>query len=415
MRATPDVDTRFTHATQALLANPFIDRSHDAWADVVVERDELRVYFDELCGWLLNVDVRAGFARLYKRRRPDPTRPLLRVNDTAMTSEGYALLMVCAAELITRPTTSLSDLARNLEVAAIADSTLPSFDPTVHRHRLAFVDAVRWLEAASLVRITAGNVDGYADGESEAVIVADPLRFSQMLASSTPPSRIRATDTGGWIDALCDEPRYQESSSGQGADRAVRLHARHMLARELIDDPALHTTDHDGHVLRYLTSGEGRARLVEGARRAGYVVELSADCIVAVDTGRTTTDRVFGASDTVTQVAAALLAHLSPERRPGSSTLDELEVITAQLLADDTKWAVTYQRRDGAVVLTAAALDVLIAFDLVTIVQDGGTTTITTRPSAGRYSVHITDNRSVNDADAPSAGLASGTEPGSHL
>jgi uncharacterized protein (TIGR02678 family) len=395
-----DTEDRFARAAQALLGAPLLDRSHDAWADIVIERDELRSFFDEMCGWALTVDPRGGFARLYKRRTPDATRPLVRSSGKPMTATGYALVMMCAAELITRPTTSLSDLAENLEVAATADSTLPRFDATVHAHRLAFVDAVRWLSDAALVTITAGNVDGFVDDSAEAVIVADPARFAQLLASATPPSRIEATDTDSWVAALSDEPRYRDTSQGVGDDRAVRRHARHMLARELLDDPALHHDDHTGHVAQYLASSTGRNRLVDAARRAGFTVEVGADCVVAVAPNRHGTDRLFGGVDIITQVAAVLLAQLCPDRVPSSLTVDACESTVAGLLADDPGWAASYQQPGGAALLTRSAIDTLIAFDLARRVEADGTPAVAATASAARFTISIADRRRADDTDA---------------
>lgn len=437
-RARSDAEARFAAAAQALLMTPLLDRTHPAWPDIVVERRELRDWFEELCGWNLHVDARGGVARLYKRRTPDPTRPLRRANNTPMRRDGYAILMLCAAELISRPTTTLGDLADNIAVASTSDSTLPSFDPTQQRDRHHFVDAVRWLADNGLITITAGNLDRFADGEGEAVISADPSRFALLLASTTPPSRIQASTTDEWIAALCEEPRYREAAHGEGDEEAVRRHARHQLGRALLDDPVLHPDRLAPHVQRYLSSGAGRDWVLTRVRRAGFRIEESSDSVVAVDPSGEATDRSFGRSvDTITQVAVVLLAELCPQRRPRSLPVAELEATVDALLAEDPRWAAAYQKPDGAATLTQEALETLVAFGLVELHETeppddceparapggdvpGAAAVVTARPVAARFDLTVLDNRRVGDhatdLDEPgeldAAGISSGEANG---
>lgn len=404
-----DGGARFADAARALLATPLLDRTHPHWGDVVASRDELRSFFEGACGWNVHVDARGGFARLYKRRRPDRTRPLLRSNGTPMRKEGYALLMLCAAELITRPTTTLGDLAANLEAAALADGSLTAFDQTRRRDRHHFVDAVRWLEDNLLIRVTAGNLQGYADGDGDAVIAADPARFAQLLASTTPPSRIEARSTEEWVAALSEEPRYGAVAGGAGDDRKVRDHARHQLGRMLLDDPVLHTAQLDGHVERYLSSSTGRMVLLKAARRAGFVVEEAADCLVAVDPSASASDRTFGrAADTVTQVAVVLLSQLCPHRTPHTAPFEQLEATVSALLADDEQWAMAYQTSAGARALTSEAVAALEAFGLVRVRRSGDGQAVVALPAASRFLPVVTDRRGHITADGDLGDVSEG-------
>lgn len=404
-------DEEFAWAARALLATPFITRGADVWPAIVARSAELGDYFEETCGWTLNVDARRGTARLYKRHRtPDPTRPLLRDNGTAMRRGGYAIVALVAAELVSRPATTVGDLADNLAAASLADTTLPAFDPTVHAHRLQFVDALRRFVAGGFAQITAGDLDRYRGGTGDAVIVADPARFSELLATATPPSRITATTTGEWVDALATEPRYQLVTEGRGDVDAVNRHARHQLGRRLLDDPCVDVESLDDEARRYLASISGRAVLRTAVERAGFILEEASDVLVAVDPTGEATDRTFGRTvDTVTQVAVAVLDDLKPNR----DTVDPVPVATveafvADLLADDTEWAAAYQKPDGAHLLTREALDVLTAFDLVTIEPapappedvDGGATpglVVRPAPSAGRFVTTVIDSRTPTE------------------
>lgn len=413
------LDEEFAFAARSLLAQPFLTRGDDAWPAVVAQRLALIEHFEDICGWALDVDLRRGTARLHKRRcAPDPTRPLRRENGTPMRRGGYALLALAAAELVSRPTTMVGDLADNLRTASLADTSLPPFDPTVHQHRLLFVDALRWFVTNGFAQITAGDLDRVAGGTGDAVIVADPSRFSQLLSASTPPSRVIATTTDAWVTELSAEPRYQSVLEGRAEPDAVNRHARHQLGRRLLDDPCVHVDDLDADTRHYLGSTTGRGLLRSAVQRSGFILEESSDLLVAADPTTEATDRTFGrTTDTITQVAIAILDELTPNRDSRHAvTVEHLEAFVTDLLADDVQWAASYQKPGGAQSLAREALDTLIAFQLVLVTEapvrpevtaltDGaapGHTAATTlrqvrpTPSAGRFVITVVDSRHLD-------------------
>lgn len=411
------VDEEFAWAARALLAQPFITRGSDVWPAIVAHGAALTDYFEDTCGWTLSIDTRRGSARLHKRHAtPDPTRPLRRDNGTPMRQAGYAILALVASELVSRPTTTVGDLADNLTAASRADTTLPAFDVTVHAHRLAVTAALNWFVTSGFAQITAGDLDRYRAGTGDAVVVADPSRFSELLATATPPSRVTASTTEEWVEALATEPRYQLVADGRGDTDAVNRHARHQIGRRLLDDPCVDILSLDDDAQRYLASITGRAVLRSAVERAGFILEESSDILVAVDPTGEATDRTFGRTvDTVTQVAVAVLDEIKPNRDTTDPVpVEDIETFVTALLADDEGWATSYQKPGGAHLLAREALDVLAAFALITIEDDSPTgappvggdqpapavRTVRPAPSAGRFVTTVIDSRSPTE-DTP--------------
>jgi uncharacterized protein (TIGR02678 family) len=388
-------DTSFADAVRAFLRRPLLDRSSPAWSAIVTNRTALIEYFEENCGWTLHVDTRLGLARLHKRCAPDATRPLNRVGDkpnNPMRPDGYAVLMLTAAELVTRPVTTIGSLADNLAAASLTDPTLPPFDTGVATHRRQLVDAIAWFVSHNLLEVTAGNLDDYQERSGDAVLVADPTRFGRLLSSATPPSRLQAGDD--WIAALAHEPRYDSVAEGRADAEAENRYARHTIGRRLLDNPALLTADLDEIQARYLTQGGGFAALRRAVGRAGLDLEANSDCVVAVDETTESTDRTFGRSaDTVTQVAVAIIDLLCPNRDGTTAPIEDVVDLVAMLLAEDTGWAVAYQNDGGAQRLTDSALQLLAGFGLARFDDDNNPTGVTATPAAGRFVTTVNDCR----------------------
>lgn len=388
-------ETSFADAVRALLRRPLLDRSSPAWSAIVTNRTALIEYFEENCGWTLHVDTRLGLARLHKRCAPDATRPLNRIGDkqnNPMRRDGYAVLMLTAAELVTRPVTTIGSLADNLAAASLTDPTLPAFDTGIAAHRRQLVDAIAWFVSQDLLEVTAGSLDDYQDRSGDAVLVADPTRFGRLLSSATPPSRLQADDD--WIAELAHEPRYDAVTEGRADAEAENRYARHTIGRRLLDDPALLTDDLDEIQARYLTQGGGFAALRRAVGRAGLDLEANSDCMVAVDETTESTDRTFGRrADTVTQVAVAIVDLLCPNRVGTTAAIADVTEVVAMLLADDMAWAVAYQNEGGAQRLTDRALHLLAGFCLVQFDDNNNPIDVTATPVAGRFVTTVNDCR----------------------
>lgn len=382
-------------AIRALLARPLLtrERDEDTFRQVVAHRTDLVDWFDQTCGWPLTVDVPGGTARLVKRRQdPDATRPARRPTDgRPFDRMRYVLAMTVCAELVTRPHTTIGDLADAVAVVTAGEQALPAFDAGDRRHRGAFVDVLRWLDDAGVLAVTAGDLDRFSGERHDAVLQADTKRLAGMLASATPPSRAAAATTEEWVAALTAEPRYGDVTSPDVASEQRNRWGRHQVVRALLDDPAVDLDDLDDAARAYLDTPTGRTVVADAVAAAGLTLERHADVLVAVDESRTATDATFGdGSAIVSQVAATLLdALVGDERRPRATSMAALTATVAGLLADDPGWARTYQDDGGARSLAAAAVDTLVAFGLAT--RDGDR--VAGRPAAARYAVTVTDAR----------------------
>ena len=413
---TQQADER-AQAIRTLLAHPMTTRERDpeAFRLVAVHRAALADWFDTTCGWTLHVDLGGGTARLVKRRAEvAPPRPATRPSDRqAFDQTRYILLMAVSGELVARPHTTISELADALAHACAADEVLPTFDAANLAHRRAFADVLLWLIDHGYATITAGALEQYASQGRDAVLEADVPRLATIPASVRPPSRIDADGTDSWLAALRTEPRY---GSDDASDEQRNLHARHTIARAVLDDPALDVDTLDERVVRWLSSPAGGRVTARAVASAGLRLERHTDVLVAVDETRTATDTTFAErSSTRTQAAAVLLAALLHEnRRPKVRSRKELEQLTAGLLDADEGWAKEYQKPAGAQRLAADALDELVAFGLVRLEGD----TVHPRPAASRFAIEITDCRRSSAAAALSettSGSASSGGPGTRL
>lgn len=399
-------------AVRRLLARPLVTREADAdvFRLVATHRGWLVAWFDRTCGWPLHVDLHGGTARLVKRRHaPDATRPARRPTDQRpFDVPRYVLALLVAAELVARPHTSIGDLADAVAVVAASDDALPDFDAGDHRHRNAFVDVLRWLVDQGMVRVTAGDLERVGQGGGDAVLEADVGRLAQLPSSTTPPSRITASDTAGWIAALTDEPRYGDPLDADADPERRNRWGRHQVLRAVLDDPAADVADLDEYTVRYLSTPTGRQVVADAAADAGLILERHADVLVAVDASRQAGDRTFAErASTVAQAVGVLLAELvDADRRPRAVSLAHLEAVTARLLAADPGWARAYQDETGARRLAREAVDELVAFGLARAEGDR----VQARPAAARYAVEVVDSRTAPGPAAPADDIAATTD-----
>lgn len=383
---------------RALLATPLLtrERDPDTFALVAVHRSWLITWFDERCGWPLTVDLHGGFARLVKRRASgDPTRGAQRPADGQPFDRlRYVLLYSVAAELVARPHTTIADLADTLQVVSASDPALPAFDPTEHRHRLAYTDVLRWLLAHGFARLTAGDLDRYGREGHDAVLEADVTRLALLPATARSPSHLDVdpSDHAAFVAALAAEPRYGSSDERVADDDLRSRWARHTVLRATLDDPAVHRDRLPPAADAYLDTLTGRRVVQQAVADAGMQLERHAEVVLAIDPRRHATDTTFGdRSSTVAQVAAVLLSELCTT--DDSVPRSRLEDRCRQLLDGDPGWATTYQDDTGHRRLTAAAVDTLVAFHLAVVTGEQ----VTPTPAAHRFRVEVVDARTGAD------------------
>lgn len=387
-------------AIRHLLATPWLDiTASPAPTRLAIRHAEWLIeWFENVCGWRLEVDAPAGFARLYKRSaNPDSSRPLRRPRGerAPFDRRRYRLLCLVCAVLERHPVTTIGLLADGLRAEAALDTTL-------RRERAAIVDVLHVLRGWGVIAWRAGDVDAWLDDEtSNAILQADSHRLHSLLASAITPGRIDAAlagDTTEAIVALLAEPRYGDAPDDPAATPdAQRLRfTRHALARRTLDDPVVHLEDESRTTVDYLENPAGRRWLREHVEAAGFALEERREGLLAIDPDAIATDLRFpGPSGTAAQVALMLIDALSgtapidaartrASRTLGTLSAPELDRFIASRLQRHTGWARMHREGEGPRHLVREAVDLLRRFDLVRTDEDGR---VHARPALARYRV----------------------------
>jgi len=396
---------------RALLATPLLTaRTSPEDFDLVRRRKVALIrWFDYYCGWPLAVEPRLGYARLSKRRRSDDhTRPArrLRTGRAPFDRRRYTLLCVAAAELLNVPVTTIGLLADRITRATAVDPVLDTFDTASRAERMAFVDALRLLERYGAVETVDGATESFVSAaEAKVLYKVDPALLMRLLSSPVGMSQLAvpAHEIPSRFDELLSRITRERRYGPAGEDDAVpvsdvqrNLRLRHGLFRRLVDDPVVHLEDLTEAERGYLASPTGRRLLRRAAEEAGLHLEERADGILLVDPERLSTDRTFPDDANSASVAALLLLD-TVTASPAPPTREHLIARTEDVLRGNPRWARAHQDEGGARRLTAAALDVLTSFDLVTVV--GGI--VRPRPVAHRYRVTGTRTTAPQEAGAP--------------
>ena len=398
-------------AARHLLRQPWLTRDDDpdVFAQVVMHRGWLADQFEQFCGWPLHVDVASGTARLMKRPAGlDPSRPLRRASDgRPFDRRRLALLATVCAELISRPTQTIADLADTVEELH-ADPELVDFDSGRRPHRLALVDVLLWLMDLRILSDPIGELVDYVDDQLDAVLSADQTRLAMVLSTARPPARLptgAAASTEQVVEWLTAEPRH--GRWGPRGDRPVdvpaeesrpesdarNLYARHMLARRLLDDPAVELDTVHPAVARYAASPQGRRRTADIADFLDFTVEHHADVLLMIDeAGEATDSAPFDRPAAhVAQAGAAVLAGVLDGT---VVTRHDAEGVVRRLLEADPGWAKGQQGRPQA--FTDEVLDALAQDWLVRVDGDR----VVARPAAHRLRITVRDRRETPDTRA---------------
>ncbi len=404
--ATTELDAHVhAAAIRALLRTPVLRRADDeeSFREIATRRTALSTWFRDNLGWTLAVDIRAGVARLHKRSSaPDPRRGILtrRSNPRPFDRARYQLLVLTCAQMLRRPHSTLGNLADAIARACNCSDALYPLDATKQADRRAFVDVLLWLIEAGAVRVTAGEVEGYAGSrEIDAVLRADTTLLPLLLSSDTPPSRLDLDDhtkgADAWVEQLCAEPRYGTAPTDpQGTDRVLRNRwARHTALRALLDDPVVDLESLHPAVRAYLATPAGRDKALATAEEAGFVVERHADVWLAIDPSGESSPARFspsGRGSKVQQTAALVLRALVStdergQRRAATRSRSALGAVVDDALRQNPGWAKTARAEGGPKALCSAALDLLEEFGLVRSEGEH----VVARPAAARFEVEI--------------------------
>jgi uncharacterized protein (TIGR02678 family) len=424
-----------------LLVHPLITvRTRPEDFDLVRRRRHaIAGWFGQHCGWRLQVEPLAGYARLDKvRAEPDPSRPArrLRSSRAPFDRRRYTLLCVLAAELLAGPVTTIGLLADRVVQATAADAVLTRFDTASRAERMAYVDALRLLEHHGVLRAVDGASESFVEhADAKVLYQVDTTLLMRLLAAPVAPSRLPEPAAGGdldsWLAALLHESRYGDAGERGGAThhgagaatpRQRELWLRHSIVRRLVDDPVVYRGDLSPSQRRYLATPAGLERVRQACAQAGFELEERAEGLMAIDPDAIATDGRFpdDAGNAGNARIAALLLLDTVTAAPAGVTAEQLRLAARRLLDRFPSWAKAYRSEDGARRLADDALAVLRAFGLVDVLPPGagalkaatgprltlvgGTApgaggTVVARPAAARYRVHARD-RTAKDRTA---------------
>ncbi len=397
-------------AIRALLATPLFTAERDQAVFDLVRRhgEALTSWFDETCGWQLQVESRRGYARLRKTTAaPDATRPARRRRSTRAPFDRrrYTLLCVVAAEL-SRPgaMTTIGLLADRVTGATAAEPTVTTFDSASRDDRAAYVDALKLLEHYSVLAAVDGSTDAYLDeADAKVLYQVDETRLARLLAAPTAPSTLGGEHD---LEQLTREPRYGEAGDpgAEVAEAQRNLWLRHSITRRVLDDPVVHLDELSNAQRAYLASPTGRRLVRQAAGRAGMVLEERLEGVLAVDEDALATDTKFPDERSHTKHAALLLldALLDPTGPAPTAAVPVRALVgqVEQLLGRFPAWARAYQSEGGAARLTADAIDLLCMFGLAARQGDA----VAARPAAARYAL-ITSERGGPEEQAAATDL----------
>lgn len=376
---------------RALMLEPMINNANnnDVFRLIIRHQQYLVEWFETTLGWRLQVDVAAGFARLFKRaQRHDVSRALRRNRGQKQPFDRrrYQLMTLVCAGLVKYSVTTIGVIARALHEEAGLDTTLK-------RERSALVDALRKLMEWQVISIRNGEIDAFLESEeNNAMVYADTHRLHHLLSSATAPSKIPSSfDAKAACDALLDEPRYAGALQEDDITEAERLrYARHTSARRLLDDPVVYFSEEPPLVESYLEQSSARRWLRDRMTEAGFELEERSEGMIAIDPSATATDKRFPSPvGTVGQVALLMIDVLVPfdkksaTRRLASLSTDDQKRFINKLLKQHPRWAKSWREGSEPMRLVKEAVTLLHDFDLVEL--DGER--VIAKPALARYSV----------------------------
>ncbi|MBP2472502.1 uncharacterized protein (TIGR02678 family) [Crossiella equi] len=382
---------------RVLLASPLLhERSAPESFELVRRRrDPITKWFEYYCGWSLVVEPRLGYARLAKVRvMTDASRPprRRRSGSAPFDRRRYVLLCLAAAELLTRPVTTIGLLADQVARAAAADPVLPPFATSVREERRAFVDALRLLESLGVVEVVDGATESYVDSsEAKVLYRVDAALLMRLLAAPNGVSQLAVPVTevpARFPELLSDLSRERRYGAASVSEVQRNLWSRHSVFRRLVDDPVVYLEDLTADERAYLQSPTGRQLLRRAAEEGGFLLEERGEGLMFVDPDGIATDSRFPDDGSTAKVAALhLLDHMA-----GPMLREQLEQAMRALLDSQPAWAKAYQGEGGAAGLVVDALAVLSGFGLIRV--DGAV--VTPLPAAARYAVTAIGTKEEN-------------------
>lgn len=356
-------------AIRALLMQPLMSPTHEAFQAVRRHADKLRDWFARETGWPLHVE-REG-ARLFKRPADlaDDTRGL-----PGYDRQRYALLcLACAVLERADPQITLHLLGERLMQLA-SDPVLAShefrFALDTAAERRDLVAVCRTLLSLGVLQRVAGDEEGFvhATGATQADALYDVQRrlLAGMLAAVRGPSTWRPDDTPIEFEArLHSMVAEHVADSDQGRRDALRHH----LARRLLDDPVVYSDSLDAEHRAYFTNQRGAmaGRLCDAT---GLFAEQRAEGLALTDESGELTDLSMPAEGTEAHATLLVAEYLATRlRETPDGALTSQDAVTAYLRVAAEKyghyWRKSAREPGAEVELAEIALDRLRKLHLI--------------------------------------------------
>jgi uncharacterized protein (TIGR02678 family) len=299
------------------------------------------------------LELTATCARLVRRvDRPDPTQVVRRRDGTAFDRRRYAYLALVLGVLgRSGVQVALTELAASLRRRAgeIADLT---FDPDVYRHRLAFVDVVRYLLGLDVLQQVEVSNDWLRDPDAgEALYDVDRDVLHQVVVAPRVLQHVRSAGALLADDGLADLVASSRDTR--------RSQVRKRLCRLLLEHPVVHLDDLDEAARTYLAS-QGRVLADDLHRLTGAQLERRAEGLALIDTTGGFSDRRFPTGGTAAQVALLLADRVA-------AAVENGEVPSTRVpTADELRDAVLARLDAARPTPTDAAADDPLADDVMT-------------------------------------------------
>ncbi len=298
-------------ALRALLMTPLMDAAHEDFAAVRRHAERLREWFARETGWLLHVE-RDG-ARLYKRPADlgDATRGL-----PGYDRRRYVLLcLACAVLERADPQITLRLLGeRLLHLAAEPALAAAGFTFTLgaQHERRELVAACRTLLDLRVLQRVAGDEEAFVQAggaaeQADALYDVQRRALAGLLASVRGPSTWKPGEAPVSLDdrlAALVEEHVADSDEGR------RTAMRHLIARQLLDDPVVYADELPAEVRAYFLNQRG-AMAAHLCEALGLAAEQRAEGLALVDEAGLLTDLAMpseGTDSHVTLLAAEYLA-----------------------------------------------------------------------------------------------------------
>jgi len=371
-------------ARRALLRTPLIvdDLDHDSYALVVSNLSAVRQWFDDECSWKVDHDRADRTVRLFKVHADPPAAAPMTAPDVTVTPRRICLALVAAAHIADQGAASIMTAAalrdRVVETCNSHDD-LPDLDlASDQTDRRDLTAAFRWLnDAVGAFEVIDGDLADAVATEDGNALLRIRTSVCAMLLTTDPPS-----------DPSTPVHQVRETlqpASVEGRERQLRTGA----VRTLLDRPALYRDTFDYDDLPPTARGRLTVQLRRVAVDVDLHVEQRSEGWAAIDTvpqQPLSTVAFPYRSSTAAHCALLLAEHAASLARTGTSTITtrQLQTRTRGLIdtyAHRARWAASL--RDSPATLTAEALALLVAHDLLVPAADPGVWTIT--PLCGRY------------------------------